>query len=255
MKKTLALLALLGLLGGCNIFTFRVSVNPKVLEVLRGDPDGSSGVVTLERAKDFTATVICSVRTAAGGSLPSGLSATFTPPTFEGETPNAVLKVKAEESLDPAITTLEAQVYCESGTLYNYDSFTLDIKPKASMVDGRTPDAKRKTQNAKRRTSNAKRKTQDTKRRTQNTLSLPPLARGAGGDKIPPRRRGELGWGVSHHEPQATSYEPFAFGYGYGYGLSTIDYRHFLASCVLRLAFCVRRSTIDHRHFLHLNRR
>lgn len=134
MKKTLALLALLTLLSGCNIFTFRVSVSPKVLTVTRGDPEGSSGVVTLERAKDFTATVICSVRTAAGGSLPSGLSATFTPPTFEGATPNAALNIKAEEGFDPAITTLEAQVYCESGTLYNYDSLTLDIKPKASIA-------------------------------------------------------------------------------------------------------------------------
>lgn len=131
MKKTLALLALLGLLSGCNIFTFRVSVSPKVLTVVRGDTDGSSAVVALERAKDFTATVICSVRTEAGGSLPSGLSATLTPPTFEGQTSNAMLKVKAEESLDPAITTLEAQVYCQSGTLYNYDNFTLEIKPKA----------------------------------------------------------------------------------------------------------------------------
>lgn len=131
MHKTLALLALLGLLSGCNVFTFRISVNPKVLEVVRGDSNGSAAIVALERAKDFTATVICSVRTQAGGSLPSGLSATLTPPTFEGETPNAVLNVKAEESLDPAITTLEAQVYCESGTLYNYDNLTLDIKPKA----------------------------------------------------------------------------------------------------------------------------
>ncbi len=131
MRKTLALLVLLGLLSGCNIFTFRVTVSPKVLEVVRGNSDGSVATVTLERAKDFTAPVICSVRTQAGSSLPSGLSATFTPPTFEGETLSAVLNVKAEESLDPAIATLEAQVYCESGTLYNYDSFTLDIKPKA----------------------------------------------------------------------------------------------------------------------------
>ncbi|WP_157205803.1 hypothetical protein [Calidithermus timidus] len=70
------------------------------------------------------------MRTQAGASLPHGLSA-----TFEGEALNAVLNVKAAKSLDPTIAPLEAQLYCESGALYNYDNFTLDIKPKASIID------------------------------------------------------------------------------------------------------------------------
>lgn len=130
MPRTLPLLLLLGLLGGCNLFTFRVSVAPQKLTVTQGDPEGATATVVLERAADFTAPVVCSLRPEAGGTLPSGLTAAFTPPTFEGPTTAATLQVTAAEALDPPVSTLEAQVYCESGSLYNYADLTLVIEPK-----------------------------------------------------------------------------------------------------------------------------
>ncbi|RIH81967.1 hypothetical protein Mterra_02871 [Calidithermus terrae] len=130
MPKTLPLLLLLGLLGGCNLFTFRVSVAPQKLTVPQGDPEGATATVVLERAADFAAPVVCSLRPKAGGTLPGGLTAAFTPPVLEGTATTATLRVTAAEALDPPVSTLEAQVYCESGSLYNYADLTLVIQPK-----------------------------------------------------------------------------------------------------------------------------